>query len=692
MTRQRARRPQRALTVNGRPRPELDVAEAFPAFRRDPVVAPDGTIRSRAALSSPVMGRLLDTIRSPLDVRLLPEEELPRLAQEVREFLLTHVSRTGGHLASGLGVVELTIALHYVFDTPLDQIVWDVGHQVYPHKILTGRRERFGTLRQKGGLSGFTMRQESEYDAFNAAHASTAISAALGMAVARDLKGEAFHVVAVVGDGGLTGGMAMEGLNQAGYLNRPLIVILNDNEMSISVNVGAMSGYLNRIIAGQVYNKVKDETGKILDRIPLVGEKLHELAGAVEDAAKKALVPGTLFEELGFRYMGPYNGHSIAALLPVLREAKQRDKPVLIHVRTVKGKGYRLAEKDPVKWHGPSPFRVDTGEITKNTAPPSYTQVFGETLVTLAEKDPRIIAVTAAMPEGTGVDKFARRFPDRAFDVGICEQHGVTFCAGMATRGLKPVAAIYSTFLQRAYDQIFHDVCLMDLPVVFALDRAGLVGNDGPTHHGVHDLAYLRVLPNMLVCAPKDEEELRHLLATALEAGHPIAVRYPRGAGEGTATAGPPTALPVGKGEIVREGRHGAIWALGPRVGAAMEAAGRLAAEGLEVTVVNGRWVKPLDRELLAATVAAGSRLITVEDHNVMGGFGSAVLEAISELGILGVDVLRLGVPDRFIAHATQAEQWREVGLDADGILRAAREFFGARRPSFSVLSAQPGA
>jgi 1-deoxy-D-xylulose-5-phosphate synthase len=639
------------------------------------------------------VARLLETIRSPLDVRLLPEEELPRLAQELREFLLTHVSRTGGHLASGLGVVELTIALHYVFDTPLDQIVWDVGHQVYPHKILTGRRDRFSTLRQKGGLSGFTMRQESEYDAFNAAHASTAISAALGMAVARDLKGEKYHVVAVVGDGGLTGGMAMEGLNQAGYLKRPLIVILNDNEMSISVNVGAMSGYLNRIIAGQVYNKVKDETGKILDRIPIVGEKLHELAGAVEDAAKKALVPGTLFEELGFRYMGPFNGHSIAALLPALREAKQRDKPVLLHVRTVKGKGYRLAEKDPVKWHGPSPFTVDTGEIKKSAAaPPSYTQVFAETLIALAEKDPRIVAVTAAMPEGTGIDKFARRFPDRAFDVGICEQHGVTFCAGLATRGFKPVAAIYSTFLQRAYDQIFHDVCLMDLPVVFALDRAGLVGNDGPTHHGVHDLAYLRVLPNMLICAPKDEAELRHLLATAFEARHPIAVRYPRGAGQGVPMAGLPTPLPVGKAEILREGGDGAIWALGSRVPPALEAAERLSAEGLELAVINARWVKPLDEELLSRTVPPGARILTVEDHNVMAGFGSAVLEAVSSLSVPGVEVLRLGVPDRFIAHATQSEQWAEVGLDAEGIVRSARSFFGARRQPLSLIAAQPGA
>ena len=664
---------------------------SFSRWERDPVVAPDGNIRARGALSLRPMTSLLEGIRSPLDIRRLPESELPRLASEVREFLLAHVSRTGGHLASGLGVVELTIALHYVFQTPVDQIVWDVGHQVYPHKILTGRRERFETLRQKGGLSGFTMRQESEYDAFNAAHASTAISAALGMAVARDRKGEDFHVVAIVGDGGLTGGMAMEGLNQAGYLKRRLIVILNDNEMSISPNVGAMSGYLNRIIAGQVFNRVKDETGKILDRIPLVGERLHEIAGEVSGAAKKALVPGTLFEELGFRYAGPVNGHSIPALLSALREAKERDRPVLLHIRTVKGKGYGLAEEDPVKWHGPSPFTVATGEIAKSASAPSYTQVFAQTLIALAEKDPRIVAVTAAMPEGTGLDRFAKRFPERTFDVGICEQHGVTFCAGMATQGLRPVAAIYSTFLQRAYDQIFHDVCLMDLPVVFALDRAGLVGNDGPTHHGVHDIAYLRVLPNMIVCAPKDEEELRHLLATAFTTGHPTAVRYPRGSGEGAAREGEPRVLPVGKGELLRHGRDGAIWALGPRVWPALKAAERLAAEGLDLAVVNARWVKPLDRELLAETARPGSLLVTVEDHNVMGGFGSAALEAVSELSIADVAALRLGVPDRFIAHATQAEQWREVGLDEEGIFQQVREFH-LRRERTLPLSVVKGA
>ncbi len=624
---------------------------------------------------------MLESIRSPLDLRKLPEEELPRVAAEIREFMLHHLSKTGGHLASGLGAVELTIALHYVFDTPIDQIVWDVGHQTYPHKILTGRRERFSTLRQRGGISGFTSREESEYDAFNAAHASTAISAALGMAVARDLKKESFHVVAVVGDGGLTGGMAMEGLNQAGYLNRRLLVILNDNEMSISPNVGAMSGYLNRIVSGQVYNRVRDEAGKVLEKIPLVGDRLLHVAREVKDAAKKALVPGMLFEDLGFRYVGPVHGHSIPALVAALRSVKDAEHPVLLHVRTVKGKGYAIAEEDPVKWHGASPFAVDTGEAPKKesaTPPaPSYTSVFSRTIVELGEADPRIVAVTAAMPEGTGLDRFARRFPERFFDVGICEQHGVTFCAGLATQGMKPVAAIYSTFLQRAYDQIFHDVCLMDLPVVFCLDRAGLVGADGPTHHGAFDLTYLRVFPNMHVAAPKDEDELRHMLATAFTVGHPVAVRYPRGEGEGVAMIGAPRILPVGKAEVLRRGQSGVVWAVGNRVWPSLRAAERLAPEGIELTVVNARWVKPIDRAAIAETIAPGAKVITVEDHAVAGGFGSAVAEAVAEARIDDVEIVSLGIPDRFVAHASQKEQWREVGIDEEGIARAARELFG---------------
>ncbi|HEX2798620.1 MAG TPA: 1-deoxy-D-xylulose-5-phosphate synthase, partial [Thermoanaerobaculia bacterium] len=508
---------------------------------------------------------LLDKVNWPRDLRMLAEDQLPQLADELRTFVIDTVAKTGGHFASGLGAVELTVALHYVFDTPNDLLVWDVGHQTYPHKVLTGRRDRLKTIRQAAGLSGFTNRSESEYDVFSAAHASTAISAALGMAIARDLRSEKKEVVAIVGDGGLSGGVAMEGLNQAGYLKSRLLVILNDNDMSISPNVGAMSGYLLRIARGQIYQRVREDVAHILKKLP-AGQKLAGLAEALEDGFKKALVPGTLFEELGFRYVGPIDGHNLPVLLRTLKETKQMEGPVLLHVRTVKGKGYQLAEKDPVYWHGPAPFQVETGEISKKAAPPSYTAVFADALSEVAEKDPRVVGVTAAMAEGTGIDRFAKRFPGRAFDVGICEQHAVLFAAGLATQGFRPVCAIYSTFLQRAYDQIMHDVCLMDLPVVFALDRAGVVGADGPTHHGVFDLTYLRVFPNMQVCAPKDENELRHLVATALASGHPTAIRYPRGAGYGVAMDPELKVLPVGKGEVLRVGKDGVVFAIGDPV------------------------------------------------------------------------------------------------------------------------------
>ena len=520
---------------------------------------------------------LLDRVLWPRELKNLTLEELATLSDELRTFLIDSVSKTGGHFASGLGTVELTVALHYVFDTPRDLLVWDVSHQCYPHKVLTGRRDRLHTIRQKGGLSGFTSRAESEYDVFGAAHASTSISAALGMAAARDAKGEDYNVVAIIGDGGLTGGVAMEGLNQGGYLKRKLIVILNDNEMSIAPNVGAMSGYLLRIARGQIYNKVRGEVAHVLKKLP-TGDRLAEIAEHLEDGLKKALVPGTLFEELGFKYVGPIDGHNLPVLVRTLREAKEYDGPILIHARTTKGKGYALAEQDPVFWHGPSPFKVETGEIAKKAAPPSYTAVFADTLAELAAKDERIVAITAAMPDGTGLDRFAKKFPDRTFDVGICEQHAVLFAAGMATQGMKPVCAIYSTFLQRAYDQIFHDVCLMDLPVVFALDRGGVVGADGPTHHGAYDLSYLRVFPNMMVAAPKDENELRHLVATALTTGHPTAVRYPRGAGYGVALDPEPKLLPVGKGEVLRVGKDGVVVAIGDPVLPAL--AGRRAARG----------------------------------------------------------------------------------------------------------------
>ena len=586
---------------------------------------------------------LLEKVSSPADLRRIPEEALGDLAEELRRFLLSSVSRTGGHLASGLGALELTLALHYVLDTPRDVLVWDVGHQCYPHKVITGRRERFNTLRTYGGISGFLKREESEYDVFNAGHASTSISAALGMAVARDLKGDDYRVVAIIGDGGLTGGMAMEGLNQAGYLGRKLMIVLNDNEMSISPNVGAWQGYLNRIIHGQPYRRLKDDIERFLLAIPRVGEGMLKLAKQAEQMAKQLVVPGVLFEELGFKYVGPINGHSIPQLLATLREFRDHPHPVLVHVVTRKGKGYEPAEADPVFWHGAMPFSVETGEVAKKKpGPPSYTNVFADTITEIARQDPRVVAITAAMPEGTGLDVFAKAIPDRFFDVGICEQHAVTFAAGLATRGLRPVVAIYSTFLQRAYDQIFHDVALMHLPVVFVLDRGGLVGADGPTHHGVFDLSYLRVFPEIVVMAPKDEDELRHMLATALASDRPAALRYPRGNGYGVPMVGPPRALPVGKAEVLRTGRDGLVWAIGTMASEALRAAERLASEtGLDLTVVNARFVKPLDTELLAAQIRPGSRLMTVEENALAGGFGSAVEETVMALRVPDVAIER---------------------------------------------------
>jgi len=627
---------------------------------------------------------LLEKIDRPADLRALPEEVLPELAEELRAFLLASVSLSGGHLASGLGAVELTIALHYVFDTPRDQVVWDVGHQCYPHKVLTGRRDRFHTLRTYGGISGFLRREESECDAFNAGHASTSISAALGMAVGRDLQGDDFRVVAVIGDGGLTGGMAMEGLNQAGYLGRRLMIILNDNEMSISPNVGALQGYLARIMRGQPYRRLKDDVEHLLKAIPALGEPMLKFAKQAEHMAKQLLVPGLLFEELGFKYVGPINGHSLPQLLATLREHRDEPHPVLLHVVTRKGKGWDPAENDPVFWHGATPFSVETGEVAKKKpGPPSYTKVFADTLVELARRDQRVVAITAAMPEGTGLDVFAAALPERFFDVGICEQHAVTFAAGLATRGLRPVAAIYSTFLQRAYDQIFHDVCLMRLPVLFALDRGGLVGADGPTHHGVFDLSYLRIFPELVVMAPKDEDELRHMLATGLALDRPSAVRYPRGNGVGRPLTAPPQPLPVGRAEVLREGRDGVIWAIGTVAVDALAAAERLAgAGGPDLAVVNARFVKPLDVELLARQVRPGSAVMTVEENALAGGFGAAVMEEVERLGVVDVRFERLGVPDEFQPHGSQEILRARLDLDAEGIHRRAREFFTApRRP-----------
>src|SRR6266581_4434030 len=572
------------------------------------------------------MTRLLDQIDSPADLRKLDRSQLPQLAQEIRERIIEVVSSIGGHFGGNLGIVELTLAIHYVFDTPRDQLVLDTGHQSYPHKLITGRRDRFRTIRQHDGISGFCKREESEYDVFNAGHASTSISSALGIAVARDFRKEDYRVVAVVGDGALSGGLAFEGLNQAGHLKRKLFLVLNDNDMSISTNVGAMSGYLNQIIKGQRYVQMKDLAKGVMDRIPLVGGKLHEIASDMEQIFKHMVVPGTLFEELGFKYLGPYDGHDLDFLIDLFEKNKDYSGPLLVHVITKKGKGYVPAENKPIWSHGVTPFNIESGEVVKSTpGPPSYTAVFAETLIQLAKNDPKIVAISAAMPEGTGLDKFAKALPDRMLDVGIAEEHAVTFSGGMATQGMKPVAAIYSTFLQRAFDQVFHDVTIMDLPVVFALDRAGIAGQDGPTHHGIYDMAYLRLFPNMVCMAPKDENELRHMLKTAFETGHPTSLRYPRGNGAGVQMDPELRSLPIGKGEVMRDGNDAAIFAIGNEVWPAMQAADLLAKDGINVAVINGRFIKPIDDDLITRFCRPGSRIITVEEGSLAGGFGSAV-------------------------------------------------------------------
>ncbi len=623
----------------------------------------------------------LDQIHSPHDLRRLKRDDLPALADELREEIVRCVSQTGGHFSSNLGSVELTIALHYQFDTPRDLLVWDVGHQTYPHKILTGRRDRMSTLRQYGGLSGFCMRSESEYDVVAAGHASTSISAALGLALARDLKRESHHVVAIIGDGSMTAGMAFEAMNQAGHLGTRLIVILNDNSMSISPSVGALTKYLETLMKGRHYAKLKDEIKRVLHRVPAIGDQMIEVAKGLEEGVRQVFTPGTLFEELGFRYFGPVNGHSVPALLDALEAAQQVDGPVLLHVETKKGKGYKYAEDEPVEYHGPSPFDPVAGiQKGKAAAAPSYTTVFGRALERLAEHDRRIVAITASMPDGTGLVPFAERFPDRFLNTGIAEQHSVTLAGGLALGGTRPVVAVYSSFLQRGFDQIFHDVCLMDLPVVFALDRAGIAGNDGWTHHGLFDYAYFRIFPNTIVMAPKDENELQHMLATALEQPHPTALRYPRGNGYGVPLDAVPRQLPIGRAEVLRRGRHGTVWAIGSTVMPALEAVERLAREGIDLGLVNARFVKPLDRELLVAELEQlglpGARLATVEEHVVAGGFGSAVQEALAELEVAGVETLLLGVPDKFVPHGSQEILRKMLGLDAEGLYFRFRRFF----------------
>ncbi|MBP8150051.1 MAG: 1-deoxy-D-xylulose-5-phosphate synthase [Limnohabitans sp.] len=607
----------------------------------------------------------LNAIQSPADVRRLARTDLPQLADELRNCVLDNVSQTGGHLSSNLGTVELTVALHYVFNTPEDRIVWDVGHQTYPHKILTGRRERMPTLRQLGGLSGFPRRDESEYDTFGVGHSSTSISAALGMALAARQKGESRHAVAVIGDGAMTAGMAFEALNNAGVEDCKLLVILNDNDMSISPPVGALNRYLAQLMSGKFYSAAKSVGKNVLKNAP----PLFELAKRLEEHAKGMVVPATLFEKFGFNYIGPIDGHDLESLIPTLENIKHLDGPQFLHVVTKKGQGYKLAEADPVAYHGPGKFDPAVGLLPPASPPKTtFTQVFGHWLCDMAAQDPRLVGITPAMREGSGMVEFHRRFPDRYYDVGIAEQHAVTFAAGMACEGLKPVVAIYSTFLQRAYDQLIHDVALQNLPVVFAIDRAGLVGADGATHAGAYDIAFLRCIPNMSLACPADERECRQLLSTAYAQNHPVAVRYPRGAGAGVAPLADLVPLPFGKGEVRRQGEKLAILAFGSLLAPALQAA-----EKLNATVVNMRWVKPLDVELLAQIAQTHERLVTVEEGCIMGGAGSAVGEALHQLNLQRA-VLHLGLPDTFIEHGDPAKLLALQGLDAAGIESAIRQ------------------
>lgn len=617
--------------------------------------------------------RLLDAIDNPQDLKKLPPELLPQLAQEIREKIISTVALTGGHLAPSLGVVELAIALHYVFDCPRDKIVWDVGHQAYAHKLLTGRRDRFHTLRQHGGISGFPKRGESPYDAFDTGHSSTSISAALGIASARCLKRERNRVIAVIGDGSMTAGIAFEGLNNAGDLNKDLIVILNDNGMSIAPNVGALSSFLSRQLTRPTMVFLKKQIENLLRSLPAIGDDLLLWAKRSEESFKAFFTPGMLFEALKFTYLGPVNGHRLDHLLETLQNVKNLRGPILVHVLTTKGKGYQPAETDPTGFHGLGKFDPDTGEPTKSVSKvPSYTHVFGETLVRLARENPRIVAITAAMPDGTGLVDFHKEFPNRFFDVGICEQHAVTFAGGLALEGMRPVTTIYSTFLQRAYDQVLHDVCIQKLPVVFALDRSGVVGEDGETHQGLFDLSFLRHLPNLVVMAPKDENELRDMLFTAVEHPGPIALRYPRGRGVGVAFSSTLSKVPIGKAEVLREGEDLVILALGASVYPALDAAKELDKQGFSATVVNARFVKPLDEHLILTLAAKHGRILTVEENVLAGGFGSAVLELLADRNLFGITVKRLGIPDVFVEHGTQDILRHKYGLDAQGILKSA--------------------
>jgi len=622
---------------------------------------------------------IIKTINSPEDLRKLPESDLPLLAEEIRQEIIQTVAKVGGHLAPCLGVVELTLALHYVFNTPDDKLIWDVGHQCYAHKLITGRYEQFHTIRQYEGISGFPKREESVYDVFDTGHSSTSISASLGIATAQELKGEKNRTIAVIGDGSMTGGMAFEGLNQAGHLGKDLIVILNDNEMSISPNVGALSSFLSRKLTSRTAVRFKREMEHFLKSFSNVGENILSLLKKSEESIKGFFTPGMLFEALKFEYIGPIPGHQLDSLIGTLKNVREFSKgPVLVHVLTTKGKGYPPAEKNPGDFHGVGPFDIATGKpLPSPPAPPSYTKVFGDTMVHIAESDPRVAAITAAMPAGTGLVNFSKRFPDRFFDVGIAEQHAVTYAAGLSTEGILPVVAIYSTFLQRALDQIIHDVCLPNLPVTFAIDRGGLVGDDGPTHHGVFDLSFLRFIPNLVLMAPKDEAELQHMLYTAILYPGPAAVRYPRGSGEGTPLSSILTKLPFGKGELLREGDDILLLPVGNRVYPALEAAKGLSKLGIEAAVINPRFINPLDGDLITEWAEKTGRVITIEDNVLKGGFGSAVLELFARRGLPNMKVRILGLPDRFMEHGTQDILRHKGKIDTPAITSAALQLTG---------------
>ena len=624
------------------------------------------------------MSKLLDSVDSPQDLKNIPVEKLPELAKEIRDMLLDTISKTGGHLSSNLGVVELTLAMHYVFNSPMDKFVWDVGHQSYVHKLLTGRKSRFDTLRQYDGLCGFTRREESQHDHWNCGHGGTSISAALAFAKARDLKKEKNDVVAVIGDGSLTAGMAFEGLNHTGHIQSDMIVVLNDNEWSISANVGGMSAHLSKIMTGQVMLKIKQEIGQLLLAVPGIGKEISRYAHKIDEAIKGVFIPGRLFEDLGFRYVGPIDGHDVEALIDSFTTVKNLKGPTLMHVITRKGKGYEQAEEKADVWHGAKPFNVSTGEFHKKKANPAYTNIFANALIELAKEDEKVVGITAAMPDGTGISKFGKEFPERTFDVGMAEQHGVAFAGALAIEGFRPVAAIYSTFLQRAYDQVVHDICLMNLDVTFALDRAGIVGEDGATHQGLYDIAFLRTLPNMVVMAPKDENELRHMLKTAVYHKGPAALRYPRGSGLGVPLDEEMKELEIGKGEVIKDGSDIAILAYGHTVDGAMMVSNMFEKEGVSVAVINARFAKPVDKDLIVQYAKSTRCLITIEEHSLKGGFGSAVLEALQEEKVCSVPVKCIGLGDIVLEHGAPGKQRKDLKLDPEGMFDTIGSFYGS--------------